>query len=224
MRPINASDADNATRARTELGRRPAKAASPSGSRKASPVLLTNKTTSWVNRKSTRPRQGTRPGSNCFSSIRQVSGRSRTLTGGHRPLLIPRSKVRSLHGPPRFPDRRRLTASEARLSRRLAPLDALRPPGRVTEHCPVGLRTPGDASGNRGLNVVVPPAAGKRMWPTPAKPASAAMRYSQNRHSRVSHASLVSQYARSGEEAGRALIREPGEELRKALQQAPPVR
>jgi hypothetical protein len=99
MRPINASDADNATRARTELGRRPARAASPSVSRKASPVLLANKTTSWVNRKSTRPRHGTRPGSNCFSSIRQVSRRSRTLTGGQRPLLIPRSKVRILHGP-----------------------------------------------------------------------------------------------------------------------------
>ena len=51
MRPINASDAHNATKHERnwETAR---EAVSPSGSRKARPVLLANKTTSWVNRKS----------------------------------------------------------------------------------------------------------------------------------------------------------------------------
>jgi len=38
----------------------------------------------------------------------------------------------------------------ARLRTGLAPLSTLRPAGRVSEHCPAGLRALSDASGNRG--------------------------------------------------------------------------
>ena len=39
----------------------------------------------------------------------------------------------------------------ARRAGRLAPLSTLQPAGRVTEHCPTGIRALSDASGNRGL-------------------------------------------------------------------------
>src|SRR5206468_5788981 len=49
----------------------------------------------------------------------------------------------------RVPDRRRLPAGGAGLRRRLAPLTALLPAGRVARHCPACIRTVSDASGTR---------------------------------------------------------------------------
>ena len=49
----------------------------------------------------------------------------------------------------RVPERRRLPAGGAGLRRRLAPLTALLPAGRVLQHCPACIRTVSDASGTR---------------------------------------------------------------------------
>ena len=49
----------------------------------------------------------------------------------------------------RVSERRRLTAGGAGLRRRLAPLTALLPAGRVLQHCPACIRTVSDASGTR---------------------------------------------------------------------------
>jgi hypothetical protein len=54
-----------------------------------------------------------------------------------------------------FPDRRRLR-------RRLASLAALQPTGRARQHWPAGLRTPSDASGNRGTLPSAPAYLGRR--------------------------------------------------------------
>src|SRR5205809_2170307 len=63
----------------------------------------------------------------------------------------------------RVPDRRRLPAGGAGLRRRLAPLTALLPAGRVPRHCPACIRTVSDASGTREDDSRVP-----ERWRLPA--------------------------------------------------------
>src|SRR5206468_3751903 len=63
----------------------------------------------------------------------------------------------------RVPERWRLPAGGAGLRRRLAPLTALLPAGRVARHCPACIRTVSDASGTREDDSRVP-----ERWRLPA--------------------------------------------------------
>lgn len=59
---------------------------------------LSRRATRWINKRSTRPRQNTQEDSNQFGPTTRLGQHSRADKRARRPLLIPTSKVRILHG------------------------------------------------------------------------------------------------------------------------------